>query len=250
MNFPTVLANRATSLWYRGFLLWFILPLTALAYRPFESTDAAVADKGVSEVEFGLVRFEHRSGQNTVSSPNLRYNFGFATNWEVSVEGALQVFDSASNRGFDVLRPQLNLKGVLIYGPLQEGHSSVSLAAEVSALLPETVPDSGFGLEGVLIASFRTGNFTWHLNGGGGLQRGSSDSFGLWGIIVERPISKSFRLAAEFNGEFGHGLSAEHSVLAGALWDFHKITFDAGVRFGLTKSAPDIAFTTGLTLRF
>jgi hypothetical protein len=240
MNFPT----------YRWFLLWFILPLTALAYRPFESTDAAVADKGVSEVEFGLVDFEHRNGQNTVFSPDLRYNFGFATNWEVALEGALQVFDSASTRDFDLLDPELNLKGVLIDGPLQKGHSPVSLAVEVGALLPETVPNSGFGLESVLIASFRTGNFTWHVNGGGGLLRGSSDSFALWGIIVERPISKSLRLAAEINGQFGHGLSAEHSVLVGALWDFHKITFDAGARFGLSKSVPDIAFTTGLTFRF
>lgn len=139
---------------------------------------------------------------------------------------------------------------MLIDGPLQEGRSPVSLAVEASTLLPETVPDSGFGLEGVLIGSFRTGNFTWHLNGGGGLQRSSLESFAVWGIIVERPVSKSLRLASEFNGEFGHGLSAENSALAGALWDVHKITFDAGMRFGLSKSTPGISFIIGLTFKF
>src|SRR5436190_3950437 len=235
---------------YLWSIFYLALPLTVLAYRPFESTDAAVADKGGSEVELGLVDFADHRGHTFLASPDLRYNFGFATNWEMALEGALQVFDSSSRHDFQLLDPQLSVKAVLIKGPLQEARSPISLAIEVSALLPETMPDSGFGLESVLIASFRTGKFTWHVNGGGGWQRGSSDSFGLWGIIVERPISKSLRLAAELNGEFGHGLSAEHSVLAGALWDFHKITFDAGVRFGLTKSAPDIAFTTGLTLRF
>ena len=235
---------------YPWLFFCFTLPLTGLAFRPFESTDAAVADKGVSEVELGLVDFAHDRGHTFLASPDLRYNFGFATNWEVVAEGVLQVFDSSSSRNFELLDPQLDLKAVLIRGPLQKGRSPISLAVEVTALLPETVPDSGFGMESVMIASFRTGNFTWHVNGGGGLQRGSSDSFGLWGIILERRISKSLRLATELNGEFGHGLSARNSVLAGALWDLHKVTFDAGVRFGLSRAAPDIAFTTGLTFRF
>jgi len=236
---------------YPCLLFCLTLPLTALAFRPFESTDAAVADKGGSEVELGLVDFAHyRGGLTFLASPDLRYNFGFATNWEAALEGVLQVFDSTRSRDFELLDPQLDLKAVLIKGPLQKGPSPISLAVELTSLLPETTPDSGFGFQGVLIASFRTGNFTWHLNGGGGLQRGSSDSLGLWGIIVERPVSKSFRLAAEFNGEFGRGLSPRNSVLAGALWDFHKVTFDAGLRFGASKAAPDIAVTTGLTLRF
>lgn len=231
-------------------LIWFICPLTALAYRPFESTDAAVADKGVWEVELGLVDFVNHRGQNTVASPDLRFNFGFATNWEVVVEGALQVFDSASSRDFELLDPQFNLKGVLINGPLQEGRSPISLAVEAGTLLPETMSDSGFGFQSVLIASFRTGKFTWHVNGGGGLERESLEPLALWGIVIERPISKTLRIAAEVNGETVVGSRPDNSALLGLLWDYRKITWDAGVRFGLSKSAPDIAFTTGLTFRF
>lgn len=230
--------------------LWFIAPLTALAYRPFDSTDAAVADKGVSEVELGLMDFANHRGQNTIAIPNLRYNFGIVTDWEIVAEGALQVSDSSSRRDFELLGPQLNLKGVLIRGPLQGAPSPVSLAVETGVLLPETTPDSGFGFESLLIASFRTGPLTWHVNGGGGWQRGSSEGFGVWGVIVERPVSPALRLAAEINGEFARGAPAQNSVLAGLLWDYRKITFDAGVRFGLSKAAPDVAFTTGLTLHF
>lgn len=242
--------SRVPTIRHLWLFVWLISPLAALAYRPFESTDAAVADKGVSEVELGLVDFANHRGENTIAAPDLRYNYGFATNWELVAEGALQVFDSASSRDFELLNPQLNLKGVLINGPLQDGRSPVSLAVEVGVLFPETTPDSGFGFESVLVASFRTGKFTWHVNAGGGLQRESSDGFGLWGVIVERPVSQSLRLAAEFNGEFARGSTAENSALAGLLWDYRKITFDAGVRFGLSKAAPDVAFTTGLTFRF
>src|SRR4051812_13517051 len=77
-------------------VVWLSCPRVAMAYRPFVSTDAAVTDKGVSEVDLGLVDFANYRGQNTLTAPALRYNLGFAKNWEVAVEGALQVFDSAS----------------------------------------------------------------------------------------------------------------------------------------------------------
>src|SRR5262245_54147762 len=119
------------------------LPISAIAYRPFESTDAAVAEKGVSEVEFGLVDFVNHRGENTILSPSLRYNYGFARNWELVAEGSLLVYDSAGKEP-ELLDPQINLKTVLIEGPLQEGNSPVSLAVEIGALLPETVRNSGF----------------------------------------------------------------------------------------------------------
>jgi len=242
-----MLVRRPVLAW---FLLWMASTVVAQAYRPFISTDAAVADKGVSEVELGLVDFTNDRGQNTVAAPDLRYNYGFATNWEVVAEGALQVYNSASSHDYELIDPQLSLKAVFLNGPLQDGPWPVSLAVETSALLPETTPDSGFGFQGVLAASFRFEEFTFHVNGGGGFQRGSSDSFELWGVIVERPIFKSLRLAAEFNGQYAQNLTADNSALVGLLWDYHKITFDAGVRFGLSQAAPDVAFTTGLTFRF
>jgi hypothetical protein len=225
-------------------------PLSVQAYRPFFSTDAAVAEEGISEVEFGIVDFANHRGQNIVASPDVRYNFGFVTNWEVVVEAAFQVFDSASSRDFELLDPQFNLKGVLIKGPLQDARSPISLALEVGALLPETVPESGFGFEGVLIGSFRTGKFTWHVNGGGGLERESLEPVALWGIIVERPITESLRIAVEVNGESVRHSRPDNSALLGLLWDYRKVTYDAGVRFGLSKAAPDVAFTLGLTFRF
>ena len=231
--------NPAAIMRFGWLLVCVVSPFAALAFRPFVSTDAAVVEKGSSEVEFGLVDFMNHRGQNTVASPAVRYNFGFATNWEFVMEGALQVYDSASSRHLELLDPQFNLKGVLIEGPLQEGHSPISLALEAGTLLPETVPDSGVGFQAVLIGSFRTGKLTWHVNGGGGLERESLEPVALWGLIV-----------AEINGDYTRGSRADHSALIGLLWDHRKITYDAGVRFGLSKAAPDLAVSAGLTFRF
>jgi hypothetical protein len=46
---------------------------SAAAYRPFFSTDAAVADTGKSEVELGTDEMNNRDG-STVAVPTLRYN--------------------------------------------------------------------------------------------------------------------------------------------------------------------------------
>jgi hypothetical protein len=233
-----------------GLLVWLACPLAALAYRPFFSTDAAVTDQGVSEMELGIFDFTNHRGQNALAVPAVRYNLGFAPNWEIAAEGALQVYDSASSRDMGILDPQLNLKGVLLEGPLQEGRSPISLALEIGALLPETVRDSGVGFQSVLVGSFRTGEFTWHVNVGGGLERESLDLVGVWGIIIERPFAKALRIAVELNGESTRGSGPANSALLALLWDHRKVTYDAGVRFGLSKAAPDVAFTMGLTLRF
>jgi|JI9StandDraft_1071089.scaffolds.fasta_scaffold117662_2 hypothetical protein len=231
-------------------LIWLTCPLTVLAYRPFISTDAAVAEKGITEVELGIVDFAHQRAGNTVASPALRYNYGFATNWEAVLEGALQVLDSGGDHSLRLRDPQLNFKGVLLGGPLQEGRWPISIGLEVGVLLPEPIPGSGFGFQGVLIGSWRTGKCTLHVNAGCGVERDSREPLGLWGIIVERPIGRNLRLGAEVNGQLLRGSTAENSALVGLLWDHGNITYDAGFRFGLTKAAPDVAFTMGLTCRF
>src|SRR5207247_6105579 len=135
-------------------------------------------------------------------------------------------------------------------GPLQQGHAPFSLGVELSLLLPETVAKSGFGFEGALLASWRTGEFTWHLNGGTGAQRGTLEPLALWGVIIERPITRDLRAAVEVNGVSGRNSTADNSALFGLLWEHGGITYDAGLRLGLTRAAADLAFTAGLTFRF
>jgi hypothetical protein len=65
------------------------VPASALAYRPFVSTDAAVSNLGEVEIELGYFTLERTGRENTITTPSVVLNYGFAKNWE-----AVGEFDS------------------------------------------------------------------------------------------------------------------------------------------------------------
>jgi hypothetical protein len=50
----------------------------ALAYRPFDFTDAAVADLDELEIEFGPVGYRQSPDERTLIGPSYVVNYGFA----------------------------------------------------------------------------------------------------------------------------------------------------------------------------
>src|SRR5215471_12210828 len=121
------------------FTNWILVPLTsfgffsfpsdAWAYRPFDSTDPAVADKGMFEVELSPLSFRRADGENTWIVPQLRLNYGFAENWEVVLEGQGEHPHAADGR---LVENALSLKNVLREGSLQD-KSGLSVATEFGA---------------------------------------------------------------------------------------------------------------------
>jgi len=88
----------------------------AQAYRPFDGTDAAVADVGEVEIEFqplGALR-----AGTTKALTDAIFNYGFADRWELVLQGTAQTLPegagpiSVSNGAF--------LKYVLVPGVLQD----------------------------------------------------------------------------------------------------------------------------------
>src|SRR5439155_16919516 len=49
----------------------------AWAYRPFDGTDAAVAEKGEMEVELGPVEYRREGAEHIMFAPDVRVNYGF-----------------------------------------------------------------------------------------------------------------------------------------------------------------------------
>jgi hypothetical protein len=93
----------------------------SFAYRPFDSTDAAVADVGQLEVELGPVQFRRSNEEQTVIAPAYVLNFGFAKDWELVLQGQGEhplapVEDTRSRFVGDAVF----LKGVLREGALQD----------------------------------------------------------------------------------------------------------------------------------
>ncbi len=227
----------------------FLPAAAAWGYRPFVSTDAAVADPKVMEVELGYFNLERAKGENTFIAPKVVLNYGIIRDLEVV--GEFEVAKSPGE-GLQLVDPGLFLKAVLKEGVLQE-QEGLGFAVEAGPLLPSTVQGEGrLGFEGIGILSGRLAPLTYHVNFGGGVDRAEGNPFAIWGVIVELPVFPDFRLVGEINGESVKTKLANTSGLFGFIWKppSSNVLFDAGIRRGISSGAPDWRFTIGLTFSF
>src|SRR5258706_4718538 len=221
-----------------------LLPAAAWAYRPFVSTDAAVGDVKELEIEVGYFNLERNKGNSTFIIPQAVLNYGVIHNLELVAEFAVEEPRQSSTRLVDFA---LSLKAVLKEGILQE-KDGVSFAVEAGALLPSTnKEEKRFGFQGIGVLSGRLAPLTAHVNFGGGVDRAHHNPFVVWGVIAELPVAPTFRLVGEINGESVSGHAGASSGLLGVVWktSLRNLSFDAGVRRGISGAAPPWAFTAG-----
>ena len=64
-----------------------LMPRAAWAYRPFEQTDADVADLHCIELELGPVALRRSPAELVLAAPSLVVNYGIAPGVELVVEG-------------------------------------------------------------------------------------------------------------------------------------------------------------------
>src|SRR5712692_6037527 len=98
-------------------LLWLFAPTPSWAYRPFISTDAAVADPKEVEIEVGYFTLEQEKSENAFVIPRVVLNYGLFKNWEAVAEFAVRRSADAETNLMD---PAIFVKGVLKEGVLQE----------------------------------------------------------------------------------------------------------------------------------
>jgi len=225
------------------------LPHRAFGYRPFISTDAAVADVNEMEIELGYFNWEREKGNTTFISPKAVLNYGFLRNFELVGEFAVEEPGHGSVRLADAA---LSVKAVVKEGVLQE-KDGISFAIEAGPLLPSTnKSEKGVGFEGIGILSGKLDPLTYHVNFGGGVDRAHADPFAFWGLIAELPITPKLRLVGEIDVESFRGSSPNNSALVGVIWQapWQNLSLDAGLRRGISHAAPGWMFTTGLTFSF
>jgi hypothetical protein len=218
----------------------------AVAYRPFESTDAAIAEPHEFEVEFGYFKADRTEGHTVYTVPEVVLNYGLAKNVELVGE-----FGIAERAGEDVhlVDPEISVKTVLKNGVLQD-EPGVSLAVETALVLPSSLEgEQRFGCEFVGIVSEKLSPLTFHLNLGGGIDRASSNPMLIWGLITELPVHPQLRVVSEVNGESTKGETADDSGLIGSIWQLpgSDVFFDVGVRKGFSHAAADWGVTAGVT---
>ncbi|MEA2948537.1 MAG: hypothetical protein QOI40_3867 [Alphaproteobacteria bacterium] len=241
-RFPTRLASGsviALSLAWSG---------PALAYRPFDGTDAAVAAPGEVEIELQPAGRLREGTTTTLVAPATVFNFGLSDGWEAVFEGQGQTSLSPSGPT-SLTAAGAFLKHVLQPGSLQD-KAGPSIATEFGVLLPDSTGNSGIGASVAGIVSQRWDWGTIHLNGETALTRDHHADVFL-GSIIEGPINWPVRPVAEFFYENEFGKAETISGLIGLIWKVRDdLSFDVALRHALTNGRPVNEIRAGLTFGF
>jgi hypothetical protein len=210
-----------------------VLVAPAWAYRPFDGTDAAVAEKDKLEIELQPAGpFKDALG-TTLIAPGTRFNYGLTETWEAVLEGQLE--HPLSGLG----PPNLTAAGAFLKGVLREGSlqdkTGPSIATEFGLLLPDS---HGEGRLGASLAGVVSQRWDWgavHLNGAIELTRERHADLFI-GAILEGPAKWSVRPVAEVFYERDFGNTGTVSGLVGLIWQVHEdLAFDVAVRHAVTN---------------
>jgi hypothetical protein len=221
----------------------------AVAYRPFDGTDAAVAETGEMEIELGPVEYLREGAERTLLAPDLKINYGFIPGWEASLEGKLTHALTAGISGTSLVESDALLKGVLREGTLQ-GKPGPSIATEFGILLPGINDQHGTGavLNGIVSQHWDWG--TVHLNAQIELTRQQRADYFL-DSIIEGPHDWPVRPVAEIFYESDVSLFRTGSVLVGAIWQVQdNIAVDFGLRGARTNGQTAGEIRAGVTFAF
>jgi hypothetical protein len=217
----------------------------AAAYRPFDGTDAAVADVGEVEIEFqptGAWRVDQR---NSLSGPNGVFNYGFAERWEFILQGETPAPEGA---GPTSVPNGAFLKYVIQPGVLQD-KPGPSIATEFGLLLPEFGgPGVGVSWNGIVSQRWDWG--TGHFNVEANL---TPDQHGelLLDVIIEGPNKWTVRPVFEVYSDSVFGLEQTYSVLVGAIWQVRdNLAFDVGLRHAWVDGQAVNELRAGVTFGF
>jgi hypothetical protein len=221
----------------------------AEAYRPFDGTDAAVAETGEVEIELGPVEYLREGAGGTLLAPDVRINYGFIPGWEAALEGKVAHGLSAAIPGTSLVESDALLKGVLREGSLQE-KPGPSIATEFGVLLPGINDEHGTGAVLNGIASQRWDWGTAHVNAQIALTREQHADYFL-DTIIEGPRDWVVRPVAEIFYERDVSLLRTRSALVGAIWQIQdNIAVDFAVRGARVNDHTAGEIRAGVTFAF
>ncbi len=223
---------------------------SALAYRPFDGTDADTAELGEFELELGPVHYYRRASQNYLIAPaGTVLNFGIFPRTELVIDFdnyvALGTLTPGTRRdsvlGDDVLIKHTFREGVL------QGKTGASIAAEAGVLTPQiNGPTDYVGASLDIITSYRWSFGSLHWNEWGEYTRDHhADLF--TGVILEGPHDWKVRPVAElyYDKDF-EGVSVE-SILLGGIWHVRD-SFDLDLGARAARVGAENAFEARLGL--
>src|SRR3984885_7495989 len=138
------LSRLIAGIGWAGVVALCVVARPAAAYRPFDGTDAAVANLNEVEIELQPAGRLQTGPQSTLIAPEVVYNYGFAERWEMVLQGQVETPLSPGGGPSSLAATAAFLKYVVKPGVLQ-GQSGISIATEFGTLLPGIDADPGVG---------------------------------------------------------------------------------------------------------
>jgi hypothetical protein len=237
-----------------GFIIAALFTHDAKAYRPFNGTDADVADHGDFELEFGPAGYKSEGNERFLVAPAIVANYGIVDRYELVLEGKNEIPAAGTRTSPDepryrIVDTALNLKTVWREGVLQEAHGP-SIATEFGILLPQVHDEPGVGASGLMITSWRWVGCTLHLNTEVALER-SHDVSLFGGLIAEGPPAWPARPVAEAFIDHVIEGDTELSLLGGVIIPFRdNLAVDSAVRAARVGSERILEVRIGFTYAF
>lgn len=219
------------------------------AYRPFDMTDADVAEHREAEIELGPVAIERSREELVLVAPALILNYGIWPRLELVLEGKnAHTLRPSSDRRWRPEEIALSVKWVVRQGSLQ-GQGGPSIALEPSVLLPGRDQNGVGGQVGVIFSVLGPPG-ALHLNAVPGISR-AHRAAGAIGVIAEGPYDWRIRPVGEWIAydevRAGWMLSMLYGLIARAA---EALSFDAAVRTERTAGRTALEVRAGLTWAF
>ena len=218
----------------------------AAAYRPFDGTDAGVANLDEVEIELQPAGQLKAGPQSSLVAPAVVYNYGFAERWEMVLQTEV---DSPPGSPSSFAASGAFLKYVIQPGVLQ-GQNGISIATEFGPLLPGINNDPGVGFSWAGIVSQRWDWGTAHFNVEANLTREQHGEVFL-DVILEGPATWKVRPVVELFYDKAWLETETRSALVGAIWQVRDdLSFDVAYRYALENGRAVNEIRAGLTFAF
>lgn len=217
----------------------------AWAYRPYDSTDADVADDDEVEIEFGWQETDF--DRESANGGRVVFNLGIGRDREMVIEGGWVHMRSSSGdsssaiEGVGAFLKQIHRRGSL------QGESGFSLASECGFRLPTRSEEIGAGGECLLVASHEISALAIHINAGLAYETDHRWSRSV-GLIIEGAGARRLKPGIEVLHEQSEGSHSELWVLAGMTWAASDAyAFDFAHRWAIQPSTDSYEWRLGLT---
>jgi hypothetical protein len=220
----------------------------AHAYRPFDGTDAGVAETGHFELELGPAHYYRAGNDTSLIAPATVLNLGILPRVELVCDFKDFVAEQHYGDGSraSLLGTDLLLKWVAREGELQ-GKTGLSVAFEGGALTPEFGGVKGFGAQLDGIVSKQWPALTLHFNEQVAVTRSQAlDLFS--GLILEGPQAWPARPVSELFVERTAYGPVTRSALLGIIWPAAPtLALDTGLRGARENGRAVLEFRLGFT---